>query len=270
MVYNRNPTTYNRNFQPIFAMSPTTDFCTIEPMEQVQIGMRIAEERKKKGLSQSDLARGLGISPQAVQKWEDGGQPRFGRLREIADVLGIELSSLVKQTAYEAALQSADEMPEILVARERRQKKRLEFTEMNRTDFVGKLPLISWVQAGEWLENVENFHPGNAEDWIPVPFNHGPKAFCLRVDGESMYDPSGAKSYAPGDFIAVDPMREAVNRSMVVVRLDHDEKATFKQLLLDGDTRMLRALNPSWPNRLMEMPAGSKIVGVVIGKWVPE
>lgn len=138
-------------------------------------------------------------------------------------------------------------------------------------DIRGRLPLISWVQAGNWAEVVDNFQVGDAEDWIPCPFNHGANSFVLRVVGESMFDPSGPKSYSDGEFIAVDPNREPTNRSMVVVRVDHDDRATFKQLLLDGEgTMMLRALNPNWPNRLITMPPGSQIVGVVIGKWVPE
>ncbi|KKJ05878.1 repressor [Burkholderia gladioli] len=137
-------------------------------------------------------------------------------------------------------------------------------------DIRGRLPLISWVQAGHWAEVVDNFQPGEAEDWIPCPFPHGPNAFVLRVVGESNYDPTGTKSYSPGDFIAVDPARDPVNRSMVVVRLDHDDRATFKQLLIDDGVYLLKALNPSWPNQVFPMPPGSRIVGVVIGKWIPE
>lgn len=138
-------------------------------------------------------------------------------------------------------------------------------------DFRGKLPLISWVQAGEWSDIVDNFAPGDAEDWIPCPFSHGQNAFVLRVAGESMYDPTGPKSYAPGDFIAVDPAREAQNRSMVVVKLIDDNKATFKQLIVDPDgTKMLKALNPNWPKQFIEINGNARIVGVVIGKWVPE
>jgi SOS-response transcriptional repressor LexA len=251
-------------------MQPTTAFCTIYPMADEEIGRRIAAERENKGISQSELARALGISPQAVQKWEDGGRPRFARLPTIADALGVDLRVLVRGTLYEAALQSADEIPDVNVARDRVRKKRLELIERNPGELIGKLPLISWEMAAEWLEKVEKIVPDDIEDWIQVPFEHGPKAFCIRIEGESNYDPAGVKSYAPGDFIAVDPMREATNRSMVVVRIDHESRATFKQLLVDGETKMLRALNPAWPNRLMEMPAGSQIIGVVIGKWVPE
>jgi len=135
----------------------------------------------------------------------------------------------------------------------------------------GKLPLISWIQAGAWSDIVDNFSPGDAEDWIPCPFNHGPSAFILRVVGSSMYNPGGDKSYAPGEFIAVDPSAEPMNKKMVVARVDHEEKATFKQLIIDSEGEMmLQALNPSYVPRLMTMPPGSRIVGVVIGKWVPE
>lgn len=239
-------------------------------MENEEIGVRIAAEREKRNMSQSDLARAIGISPQAVQKWEAGGQPRFNRMKDVAAALQLELRDLVRGTVYEAALQFETDLPDNTVAKDRLREKRREITERKLASYEGKLPLISWVQAGAWSEIVNNFHPGDAEDWISVPFNHGPGAFCLRVVGESMFDPTGPKSYAPGDFIAVDPTRDPQNRSMVVVRVDHEDKATFKQLLVDGETMMLKALNPNWPNKLIEIPPGSKIVGVVIGKWVPE
>lgn len=118
---------------------------------------------------------------------------------------------------------------------------------------------------------MENFKYEDAEDWIAVPFEHSNQAFCIKVDGESNYNPSGEKSYRPGDYITVDPHREPINRSMVVVRLGHEERATLKQLLMDSDGgKMLQSLNPNWPNRQIVMPDGSEIIGVVIGKWVPE
>jgi SOS-response transcriptional repressor LexA len=135
----------------------------------------------------------------------------------------------------------------------------------------GRLPLISWTQAGEWSEIANTFQPGDAEDWLPCPFDHGPHAFILPVVGESNYDPAGTKSYGPGEFIAVDPARAPVNRSMVVVRVDLEERTILRQLLKDEDgTMLLKALNPNWPNRMLPMPDGSRISGVVIGKWVPE
>ena len=138
-------------------------------------------------------------------------------------------------------------------------------------DKVGMLPLISWVRAGNWSETIDNFAPGDAEEWIPCPFKHSKNAFILRVVGKSMYNPGGERSYNDGDYIAVDPCREARNGSMVVVRLDDDHTATFKQLLIEPNgERMLMALNPSRPTRIMHVSTNATICGVVIGKWTAE
>ncbi len=59
------------------------------------IGKRIAAAREAKGMNQSELARALGVSPQAVQKWESGGGPKGSRLSEIAAALGVAIEYLL-------------------------------------------------------------------------------------------------------------------------------------------------------------------------------
>ena len=41
-----------------------------------KIGDRIAKLREASNISQSELGRQVGVTPQAVQKWEAGGAPR--------------------------------------------------------------------------------------------------------------------------------------------------------------------------------------------------
>lgn len=71
------------------------------------------------------------------------------------------------------------------------------------------------------------------------------RAFCLRVRGNSMYKPGGGPSYADGDIILVDPDREAKPGDRVIVRLDDQHEATFKQLLVEDGRKLLKALNTS-------------------------
>lgn len=60
------------------------------------IGERIAQKREAAGLSQSELARRLGLSPQAVQKWEAGvSTPRNSKLGDLAMVLGTSMGYLI-------------------------------------------------------------------------------------------------------------------------------------------------------------------------------
>ncbi|MBL7808555.1 MAG: pentapeptide repeat-containing protein [Saprospiraceae bacterium] len=57
------------------------------------IGQKIAEARKKRNLSQADLARQVSISPQAVGKWERGeSMPDISTLHHLAEILGVDLN----------------------------------------------------------------------------------------------------------------------------------------------------------------------------------
>ena len=58
-------------------------------MEKISFAARLIEARTQNSLSQSDIARGLGISPQAVQKWEKGeSAPRSTQFEVLERLLG--------------------------------------------------------------------------------------------------------------------------------------------------------------------------------------
>lgn len=144
--------------------------------------------------------------------------------------------------------------------------------QLNKEDNVfpvetgSKVPLISWVQAGHWCEAVEPFQPGDAEDWLFCPVKHGPSTFALRVRGVSM-----EPKYRDGAIIYVDPDRSADHLSNVVVRLEGESEVTFKQLVVEGDKRFLRPLNPDWPGpKLMEINSDAVVCGVVIGQFIED
>jgi SOS-response transcriptional repressor LexA len=105
-------------------------------------------------------------------------------------------------------------------------------------DIIGGIPLISFVQAGGWVEIVDNLQPGDAEEWIPRISGVGPRSFALRVSGTSM-----APDYQPGDIIVVDPDCQHNNGSLVVARLNGDNEATFKRIVIDGGKTFLEPIN---------------------------
>ena len=60
------------------------------------IGKRIAHLRKEKGLTQEELAQHMGISPQAVSKWEnDQTCPDISALPKLARLFGVTVDELL-------------------------------------------------------------------------------------------------------------------------------------------------------------------------------
>lgn len=192
---------------------------------------------------QSAVARYLNVSPQVVKNWETRGVSKQGMMD--AETL-IGCSALWVKTGRGEMTTSQNTEP--------------------GPDIRGRVPLISWVQAGAWAEIIDNLAPGDAEEWLPCPVKHSERTFVLRVRGESMYNPHGRPSFQDGDLIFVDPDRQAEHGSLVVVRLDDAKEATFKKLVVEGDRKYLRALNPAWPEPMMQINGHATICGVVIFK----
>ena len=58
------------------------------------LGEQIARYRKALGMTQEDLGRAVGISAQAVSRWECGGAPDVTLLPAVADALGVATDAL--------------------------------------------------------------------------------------------------------------------------------------------------------------------------------
>ena len=65
----------------------------------MNIGERIMALRKEKNISQTELAKRLNVSRQAVSKWEQGvSSPDTERLIRLAEILGTEVEYLATGT----------------------------------------------------------------------------------------------------------------------------------------------------------------------------
>lgn len=74
------------------------------------IGNRIQKFRKEKGLTQEELAAKLGVSSQAVSKWEnDASCPDIALLPELCRVLGVSTDELLSGRSNEVRVLPADQ-----------------------------------------------------------------------------------------------------------------------------------------------------------------
>lgn len=72
----------------------------------------LARLRKRAGYTQESLAEALGVSRQAVSKWESGqAMPEAATLVELADLLGCSLDQLMRQDLADELPVPAEEVP---------------------------------------------------------------------------------------------------------------------------------------------------------------
>ena len=118
---------------------------------------------------------------------------------------------------------------------------------------TGRVPLISWVQAGDWSYAADLLQPGEAYEWIDTSVAVQAHTFALRVEGDSM-----EPEFAPGTILVVEPELDAYPGDYVIAK--NGDEATFKQLVRDGADLYLKPLNPRYPIK----PLGdARVIGVV-------
>ena len=82
----------------------------------VQIGESIRAHRLILGMTQSDLARRLGVSFQQIQKYEKGtNRVGAGRLPQIAKIFGIPISALFEANAVTSSTEGMGTAPVKLI-----------------------------------------------------------------------------------------------------------------------------------------------------------
>lgn len=201
---------------------------------------RAKERMKEVGVTQEGLKKALGVTTRgAVGHYLSGRrEPSIEQLIALAKTLRCTVNWLIEGVD---TIQDANTSP-------------LSYN-------GGKVPLIDWVQAGDFQRVTDPYEVGDAERWIPSPIEGRAQIFALRVRGPSM-----EPRFRDGEIIYVDPHKEAENGSIVVVRLEDSVEATFKQLWIDGNQWLLKALNPDWPRQIIEVKETATICGVVVFK----
>jgi SOS-response transcriptional repressor LexA len=198
-------------------------------VKKLELGQVIKQLRTAKGLTQTQLGEAIGVDRGNVSRYESGANaPDFDRLQVLADTLGMAVSDMFAR----AETGNVEIAPEI----------------------KGTVPLISWVQAGRWNDVIDNLHPGEGER-IPTKYRVRKHTYALRVRGDSM-----EPKFPEGAILIVEPDENPEPGAFVIVRHNGGE-ATFKQLMVDGDTRYLKPLNSRYP--IMEVKPDAVFCGVV-------
>lgn len=182
----------------------------------------IRQLREALGLSQSELARRIGVTPQAIQQLEDGKvrDPRY--ILALADALGVPPAALGKAGAV----------------RPPREGYRIQQEPLGRKD----LPVYASAQGGPDGSMVFSYDP---IEWRERPsiLENVPDAFAMYVVNDSM-----EPRYRQGDLLLVHPRRPVrPGNDVLCVRVSENREhlAMIKQLVrMNAREIVLLQFNP--------------------------
>jgi SOS-response transcriptional repressor LexA len=101
-------------------------------------------------------------------------------------------------------------------------------------------------------------------EYLSMPVDGSEKSYGVRLITDAMTNnSSGKKTFLIGDIIIVDPLRECKSTNYVLAFVNGNPEAVFRQYIVDGRDKFLRALNSDYQK--ITMDDSVKIVGVIIG-----
>ena len=159
------------------------------------LGQWIKAARVHARISQEALAKLIGVTKGNVSHWELGRhKPGLDQILLIAKATGF---------AMPAELSGFNVSPAQIGTR--------------------RIPLLSYVQAGNWSGSTVSADRVDSADWPMTDLELSPTAFALEIRGDSMLP-----EFRPGDRVIIDPAIAPQPGDYVVAKNGEDE-ATFKK-----------------------------------------
>ncbi|WP_421205389.1 LexA family protein [Aeromonas enteropelogenes] len=207
--------------------------------DKIAFAKRLNDALAEKGIAERGRAGRLqgmlrdAPSRVAISKWLSGDSlPEVKRLGEISQIIGKSVQWML--TGEDSNLEEL-------------------------SDQVGLVPVISWVQAGNFCSNGDIPLPQEVDERIPSPVRVGGRAYAVRVKGDSMVSRDGGRSYPEGTVLIVDPDVAPDAGRRVIARIG--DETTFKELVRDAGEWFLKPLNPQY--KLIPVTEEVVICGVV-------
>lgn len=242
------PSSYADSHRVGYENSPLQGYESAHNNDGMELKDRIKAARAAAKLSQVQTAEKSGVDQTTISKLERGKHAGSGHIVKIARALGVD--------AHWLATGEGSMMP---AAQDQRASYQVESNVGPGPRLRGYAPEIGWAKAGSWTEVCHVENDPEATPWHPR-LAGGDHTFVLRIEGDSMLP-----DYPPGRLIFVDPERSPENGDDVIAVLTDTDEATFKRYIEEpGSGRLLKALNPDWPQPYIAINGNCRIIGVVV------
>jgi len=172
-------------------------------------------------LSETELSRRTGIGQPVIHRMSSGetDNPKVGTLSPIANLFNVSISQLVGDEVFPEYL--PPKLPDSIV------------------QGWNEIPLLS-------IEDII-LHPfpldsANKFEKIYTDARYSNGTYAIRIQDSTMQP-----RFPEGTVVVIDPNHEPQDQDFAVVYIHGHRKATFKQVLLDGDDIYLKPLNSVSP-----------------------
>lgn len=183
----------------------------------MSLRINLPKYREKRGLTQENLAKLVGVKQSTVGMWENGtNNPRAKTLEKIADILKVTVNDLMYS--------DSNAEPYSFGATE-----------------VLRIPVYGTIPAGvpmEAIEDIIDYEEASA-DWMLG----GKEFFALKIKGDSM-----EPEYRNGDVIIFLAQPDCENNEDCAVAINGNDW-TFKRVEKTANGIFVKPLNPSYETR---------------------
>lgn len=203
-----------------------------------EFGNRVSTLRKSLGLTQTELAKQVGVVQRQIAAYEGGeSKPRDAVLMRLSTALATSPGWLASGDGQEPVL-----------------KHFIPYTS------VRQIPLLTMGPFADAFESERakstRFHPC----WSEV----STEAFALEITGKSMIG-SGGYSFPEGSIVTFDPAVEPKEGSFVLYA--YEDEMTFKQYFSDLFMITLKALNKNYGDLMIPKDKGRVIATAICAEF---
>lgn len=191
----------------------------------------------KTGISEAALGREIGVPRATINRIVSGRtpDPRASTLKAIAKYFNVTIDQLLgKQPLLGNTAQSVK----------------------SNTHNVS-IPIIAWNNINNLEATLKSIKPDNHFNWILTDPNIDGGQFGIKVNGESMWP-----QFQENTILIIDPIKEPKNRDFVIAYTKKSDEVLFRQLVIEGKYKFIKAINEIFPT--IQLEEGDRVLGVVI------
>ncbi len=121
------------------------------------------------------------------------------------------------------------------------------------------VPLLTWEQVINWQADLNTPTDQNHQT-VMTDHPNGANAFALIMDDASM-----SPQVPQNSTIIIDPNKTPKDRSLILFHMANHSRAMLRQLVINGNDRLLRAASPELLHSgLYKMKENDKYLGMVV------